>query len=459
MAVNTKWDRLFFDIEERTEKYKETVKKNNRKNKGQFFTTLSVVKRMAGHIMVSGDHIKILDPGAGNGLLGAAAVYEAVRSDVSNISLTFIEKDPDVLGVLNGTIVALQDACRKCNVALDVHLIRENFLLWDTDDVFDVIICNPPYKKIRKDTEESVALSQFVYGQPNLYGLFMAKSLSLLSDNGDYIFITPRSWTSGKYFLKVREAMFASVNIQAIDLFCSRDDVFKNEDVLQETMILYGKLGVQQDNIILSRLSDNSIQNVHSFPVAAKTIRAIGDESYLLLPSDEDDVLIIQEMAAISGTFSSMGYRFKTGPVVEFRNTKNIHTEYQDGDIPMFRSLNIVNGRFVFPAATDKPQYICPEDKSLLVPNKNTILIRRLSTKEEPVRIQACRYYPATLDPFISIENHVNYLVREDGREMSKQEIDHLYGLLTSKVYDRYFRLLNGSTQVNAGELNKLPCY
>lgn len=73
--------------------------------------------------------------------------------------------------------------------------------------------------EVRKDSVEATAMKTYVYGQPNLYGLFMAKAIELLCDNGQYIFITPRSWTSGKYFTKVRNFLQKELNIKEIDLF------------------------------------------------------------------------------------------------------------------------------------------------------------------------------------------------------------------------------------------------
>jgi adenine-specific DNA-methyltransferase len=84
-----------------------------------------------------------------------------------------------------------------------------------------------------------------------------------------------------------------------------------------------------------------------------------------------------------------------------------------------------------------------------------------LSTKEDLKRIQACKYFAdenTDLNTeFMTVENHVNYLTRKDGMEMTRNEIDQLFDILMSDMYERYIRLINGSTQINAGELNKLP--
>ena len=162
-------------------------------------------------------------------------------------------------------------------------------------------------------------------------------------------------------------------------------------------------------------------------------------------------------MSDMNDSFESCGYHFKTGPVVEFRNLDHIHEIYQNGDIPMYRSIHIRNGALQFPVDTQKAQYVSREEESLLIPNQNTILVRRLSMKEDLKRIQACKYFADENTEFMSVENHVNYLTRKDGLKMTRNEIDQLFDILMSDVYECYIRLINGSTQINAGELNKLP--
>jgi len=191
--------------------------------------------------------------------------------------------------------------------------------------------------------------------------------------------------------------------------------------------------------------------------VPAQLIKDVGMNSYLLLPKNDADLRIISRMSAIPDTFESLGYCFKTGPVVEFRNKDAISSVAKDGYIPMYRSASIVNGQCIFPADTEKAQYLNPEKKQLLVANGNTVFLRRLSAKEENRRLQSCVYYQTGNDEYISIENHVNYLVRSDGAALTEEEAEWINGLLMSDDYDAYYRIINGSTQVNAGELNILP--
>lgn len=128
---------------------------------------------------------------------------------------------------------------------LNVNIIKENFILsnrdmWMNDQFegkYDIIIANPPYKKLAKSAEESILMNNVVYGQPNIYFLFMAMSIKLLKTGGEMIFITPRSFTSGAYFKSFRSYLLDNAMITNIHIFNSRNNLFKGEEVLQETII------------------------------------------------------------------------------------------------------------------------------------------------------------------------------------------------------------------------------
>ena len=79
--------------------------------------------------------------------------------------------------------------------------------------VAGIVISNPPYKKIGKNDIESTIMENVIYGQPNMYFLFMAMAERLLKDDGELIFIVPRSWTSGTYFKKFREVFLNNVKL------------------------------------------------------------------------------------------------------------------------------------------------------------------------------------------------------------------------------------------------------
>ena len=110
---------------------------------------------------------------------------------------------------------------------------------------YNLVISNPPYSKIGKDDPRAVVAASVVHGQPNIYALFMAISAELLSESGRLVYIVPRSFASGPYFRRFREFFFRRVAPTAIHLFDSRKDVFKNQTVLQENLVITARSRVE----------------------------------------------------------------------------------------------------------------------------------------------------------------------------------------------------------------------
>lgn len=442
-----------------TREYTETHNKENRKDKGQFFTSVSIAEFMAMRASYTTEHLSILEPGAGNGILTASVIKYCIENELCNsFDVKFVENDLEVLTVLKETSSLIERFVLSHHGNVNISISTDNYITSDEDRLYDIVICNPPYKKIRKDSVESKSMIEYVHGQPNIYGLFMCKAIKNLKSSGHFVFITPRSWTSGNYYKLVRQFILQKLNLTDLLLFENRDNIFDNEDVLQETLITVGiKEEPQSQYIYLYNVDSNLCLDPIQMEVPSHLIKNIGADSYLLLPKNEEDLQVINRMSHITDTFESLGYCFKTGPVVEFRNKDSISPIEKNGYIPMYRATNIVNGRFVFPADTVKAQYVDATKKKLLLSNMNTVFLRRLASKEERRRLQSCAYYQRGDNEYISVENHVNYLMHSDGSPLSVDEVEWINELLMSDDYDIYYRTISGSTQVNAGEMNKLP--
>jgi adenine-specific DNA-methyltransferase len=108
-------------------------------------------------------------------------------------------------------------------------------------------------------------------------------------------------------------------------------------------------------------------------------------------------------------------------------------------------------------AKLGKPQAISTNDASLLVPKANYVLLRRFSAKEDRRRLIAA---PFVGEKFgfeqFGFENHLNMIFKRKS-QLSISETVGLAAILNSAIVDRYFRIVNGNTQVNAAELRILP--
>ena len=84
---------------------------------------------------------------------------------------------------------------------------------------------------------------------------------------------------------------------------------------------------------------------------------------------------------------------------------------------------------------------------------------KRFTAKEEPRRLQCGIYLSEEFSEyeFIGTENKINFIEKIDGTELSKESLFGIFALLNSTLFDNYYRILNGSTQVNSTEVNQIP--
>jgi len=161
---------------------------------------------------------------------------------------------------------------------------------------------------------------------------------------------------------------------------------------------------------------------------------------------------------AFQNPMPSIGLKVKTGLTVDFRNRELLRNNFGDSIVPLFYSQHIKNGRVIFPIGKEN-EYISDELPGMVQLNRNYLFIKRFTAKEEKRRLQ-CAVYLANQYPEykkISTQNKINFIDTIDNSEMSEELVCGLYTVLNSTLYDMYYRILNGSTQVNATEMNSIP--
>ena len=146
----------------------------------------------------------------------------------------------------------------------------------------------------------------------------------------------------------------------------------------------------------------------------------------------------------------------KTGLVVDFRARDMIRDRFEEGAIPLFYSKHIRDGKVVFPTGEDN-EYIETTRNGYRQKNSNYLFVKRFTSKEEHRRLQSGIYLKEFLPDYeyVSTQNKINFI---DGlKELSKCVVYGLFVLFNSSLYDMYYRILNGSTQVNSTEINEMP--
>ncbi len=452
-----------------TNEYIGQMPKSERKAYGQFFTSKETATFMASlfNMPVGKSEVSILDPGAGSGILSAALI-ERLQSafNLQRIYLTCYETDINIITLLKEN---LEWICKQSRIIVDYCIIFDNFILSqsleynhmigaDPDPVkYDMVIGNPPYKKITKKAPEAMSMSDVCYGAPNLYFLFAAMGLFDLREHGELVYIIPRSWTSGAYFTRFRREFLSTGVLRHIHLFVSRDKVFESENVLQEIIIIkVEKTNKKPQRIHITTTQTNQdFSEKTEFEAPYENVIS-GEDAYVYLVTNEQEVSILRQLNQWEDTLPSIGLKMKTGLTVDFRNREALRNTAEEDAVPLFFAQHIQNGRVIFPAGKEH-EYLVTDQPGLLQKNTNYLFVKRFTAKEEHRRLQ-CGIYLAKRNPKyakISTQNKINFICGM--RELSECVVYGLYVLFNSTLYDCYYRILNGSTQVNSTEVNSMP--
>src|SRR4029077_2977654 len=233
---------LLADVEVRQDILAGTLDQSRRSQLGQFFTPALTARFIASMLDVpEKKSIRVLDPGAGVGILGAAGVVQLVahRSRLENIELISYELDVRLDEDLRKTLIACRRLARSVGVELSWELRAKDYVadvgeFFDEDgrEQFDAIIMNPPYRKIRTDSDERAVLEAIGLRVSNLYTAFLALSVAQLEPGGVLAAITPRSFANGLYHEPFRRFFFDRIGVERLHVFESRGEVFANAEVL-----------------------------------------------------------------------------------------------------------------------------------------------------------------------------------------------------------------------------------
>lgn len=453
---------------QKTADYMTGMPKSLRKKYGQFFTGKATALFMADMFSIPQQRsISVLDPGAGSGILSAAMIDRLQDiPKLEEIHLTCCENDPNVLPLLRSNMEHLRG---QSAIPLSVTIIADNYILYQSSDYnqmmdaspnpakFDLIIGNPPYMKIAKDAPEAVSMPDVCYGAPNLYFLFTAMSLFNLREGGELVYIIPRSWTSGAYFTRFRQKLLHDGIIEQLHLFVSRDKVFEAENVLQETMIIkVRKTSIQPDEVLITTTQNSTDFSEKTEFFAPYTTVISGEDCYVYLVTNADEVETLRRLNGWKDTLPSIGLRMKTGLTVDFRNREALRNAEESDAIPLFYSQHILDGRVVFPVGKEH-EYLVTKECGLRQKNTNYLFVKRFTAKEERRRLQCGVYLSRELPEYseISTQNKINFICGL--RDLSECMVYGLFVLFNSSLYDGYYRILNGSTQVNSTEINSMP--
>ncbi len=415
---------------------------------GQFMTPFKIAEFMAG-LFTRKTGAVLLDAGAGIGSLTLAAsnaleLERAEAWEIDSVMVSYLAKNLEGLGI-------------------PYELHQRDFILDSIDRIqfdegsrFTHAILNPPYKKISTDSIHRLACRQVGLETVNLYTAFLALAILQMKQDGEIVIIIPRSFCNGPYYKPFRNMMLATCSVDVIHVFESRSQAFKDDEVLQENIILKLTVGGTQGDVFLSFSHDASFGDLHHRTAPFEEIvQPRDEEQFIRIPKEQEGA---DHPEFFAHTLGDLGLEVCTGPVVDFRLKQWWSQDPQPGTVPCIYPHHLTENGLEWPKVHKKPNAIfrSPEVDKWLMREGVYVLVRRFSAKEERRRVVAHLITPEdTKTTLVGFENHWNvFHVKKGGLPLDVAR--GLTVFLNSTLLDDYFRVFSGHTQVNATDLRNM---
>jgi len=303
------------------------IDKNKKKQDGIYFTPPETIINNIKLLEQYKKNIKnILEPSC-----GTCEYILQLTNTLSNINITGIE--------LNKTIFKSIKQYKSNNI----ELINDNYLTYKFNTKYDLIIGNPPYFVIKKNIVDKF-YDNYYDGRPNIFILFIIKSLNLLNDNGILSFVLPRNFLNCIYYDKTRK--YIATNFKILNIIECIDKYIET----------------QQDTIIVIIQNEKPVNN---------NIYTINISEYIIFGT-QDNIKILNELYYNSKTLYELDFIVNVGNIV-WNKCKKYLTDDKN-KTQLIYSSDIINNKVITKKYSneEKKNYINKEgnDIPLLVINR-----------------------------------------------------------------------------------------
>ena len=382
------------------------LSKKTKKDNGIYFTPPSCVDKNIELLKPYFKNIKtILEPSC-----GSCEFIIALYSKFKKLKITGIEFNKEIYD----EIVSINNN--------NINIINKNFLDYEGTK-YDLIIGNPPFFVMKKNDVDKKYYNYFE-GRPNIFILFIIKTLTLLNDNGILSFVLPKSFLNSFYYNKTRKYIYN--NYQILELVECNDKYIETQ---QETIILI----VRKQNDI-----DNS--------------KFVLNKNNLTIFGCEENIKLINELYTGSTTLNEMNFNVGVGNVIWNENKDKLTDD--ETKTRLIYSSDIKNNNLILKKYSNKEKKNYIDKKG---DNSMCLLINR-GYGMGNYNFEYC----LVKDMKYLIENHLIYI--KYNNECSNDELIKLYEKviksLDNEKTKKFIKLYFGNNAINTKELNYiLPIY
>ncbi len=451
-----------------------------RKSSAMYFTPPRLTERLLESVdgCIAIESGPLIDPACGGGAFLAPAAIRIVeklrsRGDSSEAILSHLENniygcDTDGFLCWLTTIflrMAIAPIIKDVGREPEFKISQGDSLkiFEGTEQRFNVVLCNPPYRKINK-VEMSPYLNTYsdvMKGQPNLYGLFIGLATKILKHGGVGAVLTPMSFFSGQSFSPVRKILSERGSVEQFDLIHDKGGIFFSAE--QDTVITIWRKLPRQATKKVTQVFCLESQGKVDF---AGTLQLPTEPKPWPIPRRAIDKELSFLFSEPQATLDDYGYRTKIGVIVFHRDKRPRFVSREQAInpkalMPLIWSKNISqNGEFSLDRVSGPSieRYIdMGEPIAAGVIRKPAVALQRVSSTEQPRRLVGAAVPTELLIEFGGVvgENHVCFLEQVKNDPDITPEL--LAKILRTRTVDRLFRCISGATNVSAYELLHLP--
>jgi len=401
---------------ELTLKVTKILTKQEKKDYGIFITPKSIISTLFStlitHLENNIDNIKrILEPSC-----GTCEIINYCDELLNQVEIDGIELNDKIYGLI-----------KDLTFKNKVNILNIDFIKYKTEKLYDLIIGNPPYFVCKKN-DIPVKYQEYINGRPNIFGIFILHSLSLLKPGGMLALIIPNSFLNSLYYSNIRNYIKQTCTIVKIDDYSSLNDFI---DTDQATFGL-----VLQKNI------------VQQIPVECN-YSMLFNGNYIFT----NDSTRLKEIFENSTTIAKMGLAVRTGQIV-WNQVKDELTDNEEDTILIYNSNISKDNKFEIKdfKNEEKKQYINRDGRI------DPVLVVNRGNGNSDYKLN---YAIIKTGPFL-IENHLNEIYSP--KKMKQNDLLELYGKIIKSFENpktkKFIEIFLGNNSLSKTELETIfPIY
>ena len=299
-----------------------------------------------------------------------------------------------------------------------------DYLKYKTDKKYDLIIGNPPYFVMKKGDVDK-KYNTYYSGRPNIFILFIVKSLELLNENGILSFVIPKSFVNCVYYNKLRT--YINDNYTILKIFEYEKSKFIDTEQETITLIIQKKKGDNNDYVLI--------------------------KDDIVLFNTPEKIIQLKEYYRDSTTLKQLDFEAKVGTVV-WNQVKNKLTN-DDSNTLLIYSSDIKNNKLSI-------QKYKNEAKKNYIQQKGTKDLMLVINRGYGNAKYNFTYCLLDMEREYLVENHL--LCIKSKKKIEKKALREKYNKIIKSMNNdktkKFIGLYFGNNAINTTELNEiLPIY